>query len=87
MFSQIFPARPEIRAPWRVETPRDMNPQTPDQLLSLEKAARRLDISPRSLYRVIARGELPCPVKIGRSSKLCQSDLDAYLQALKAIRP
>ena len=60
--------------------------ESTEHLMSLSIAAKRLDISLRSLYRLIARREIPPPVKVGRSSKLCQSDLDNYLQTLKAKR-
>jgi excisionase family DNA binding protein len=63
-----------------------MNTHTTEQLMSLPKAARQLDVSLRAIYRLIAREELPPPVKVGRSSKLCQSDLDLYMQTLKNRR-
>lgn len=58
----------------------------PETLLSLPKAARRLDISVRALYRLMARGELPPPVKVGGASKLYESDLGNYLAKLKQRR-
>lgn len=71
--------------------PVTMNNQTttpePDRLVSLSHAAERLDISIRTLYRLIAQKQLPEPVKVGRASKLYQSDLNAYLVNLKANRP
>ena len=58
----------------------------PTELTSLKNAARRLDISLRALYRLIAAGVLPRPVKIGGASKLFVSDLNQYLEGLKAKR-
>ncbi len=58
-------------------------PDTTEQLVSVETAAARLDVSRRSLYRLIARKELPRPLKVGRCSKLCVSDLTAYIQRLQ----
>jgi len=58
-----------------------------EQLLSIPRAAQQLDISVRGLYRLMANGHLPYPVKVGRSSKLCQSDLDRYIEDLKSSRP
>lgn len=58
-------------------------PDTTEQLVSVETAAARLDVSRRSLYRLIARKELPRPLKVGRCSKLCASDLTAYIQRLQ----
>lgn len=58
-------------------------PDTTEQLVSVEAAAARLDVSRRRLYRLIARRELPQPLKVGRCSKLCASDLAAYIQRLQ----
>ncbi len=63
-----------------------MDTSTTDNLISLPKAAARLDISVRALYRLMARNEIPKPVKVGGSSKLFQSDLDAYLEHLRGKR-
>jgi len=67
-------------------TPIATDSNDPDQLVSVSDAASRLDISLRSLYRIIARRELPAPVKVGRLSKLCESDLNSYIQHLKSQR-
>lgn len=63
-----------------------MNTTPTDNLISLPKAAKQLDISVRGLYRLIARKEVADPVKIGGSSKLFESDLVAYTQRLKRER-
>jgi predicted DNA-binding transcriptional regulator AlpA len=67
-------------------TPPATNPETNEHLISLPVAPSRLDVSLRSFYRLIAQGELPPPVKVGRSSKMFQSDLSGYVQKLKAQR-
>ena len=59
---------------------------TLDALVSLREAARRLDLSIRAVYRLIARGDLPRPVKVGGASKLYQSDLTCFLDGLKEQR-
>jgi predicted DNA-binding transcriptional regulator AlpA len=69
-----------------VMTPPATNPEADEQLISLPAAASRLDISLRGFYRLIAQGDLPPPVKVGRSSKMFQSDLSGYVQKLKAQR-
>jgi len=56
------------------------------QLLGLDKVAEILDISLREVYRLIACGELPKPVKIGRLSKLPSSDVLDYIERLKSAR-
>ena len=57
-----------------------------DSLMSLPNAAKQLDISVRGLYRLIARKDMPTPVKVGSSSKLFKSDLDDYKACLKEQR-
>jgi len=63
-----------------------MNTTPTDNLISLPHAAKQLDISVRGLYRLIACKEMPAPVKIGGSSKLFESDLEAYKAQLKNKR-
>ena len=58
-----------------------------DNLIDFQEVAHQLgDISERSVRRLIARGDLPQPVKILRSPRLYQSDVRAYLEQLKAKR-
>jgi len=59
---------------------------TPEKLISLRSTAERLDLSLRGVYRLIARGQLPRPVKVGASTKFFESDLQAYLATLQAQR-
>ena len=66
-----------------------MEPQTPDnepRLLKLGEVAKTLGVCVRSVRRAIARGELPKPVRVGRSVRLFQSDVVAYLQRLRQQR-
>ena len=55
-------------------------------LLTLPQAARELAVSKRTLERLIAAGEFPSPVKIGRSSRIPSTDLTTYLGKLLAQR-
>lgn len=57
-----------------------------ERLISLDKVAELLDISEREVYRLIAAGELPRPVKIGRLSKLPLGEVLAYIEKLKSMR-
>jgi predicted DNA-binding transcriptional regulator YafY len=66
-------------------TPATPSTQT-EQLVSLPAAAAKLDVSLRSLYRLIALREIAPPIKVMRSSKLFISDLDSYLHRLKSQR-
>jgi len=62
-------------------------PVATDRLLSLRNVAARLDLSVRAVYRLMARGDLPPPVKAGGASRLHESDVSAYLERLKQNRP
>jgi excisionase family DNA binding protein len=57
-----------------------------ERLINMEKVAELLDISEREVYRLIAAGELPKPVKIGRLSKLPLGEVLAYIEKLKSMR-
>jgi excisionase family DNA binding protein len=55
-------------------------------LITLEQAAQRLAISRRTLERLIAAGEFPSPLKLGRASRLAVDDIDSYCAQLRARR-
>ncbi|MDQ8195027.1 helix-turn-helix domain-containing protein [Coraliomargarita sp. SDUM461004] len=57
-----------------------------EQLHSMKSVANRISLSVREVYRLIAKGELPKPVKVGRASRLFESDIQTYLERLKANR-
>lgn len=59
---------------------------TNDKLLRIPAVAEVLDVSVRQVWRLIAREELPRPVRIGRSVKLFVSDLESYMDRLKSQR-
>jgi len=50
--------------------------------LSTKEAARRLGITPRTLYRFIDNGDLPA-YRMGRVIRLQQSDVDAYIETCR----
>ena len=55
--------------------------------MDLEEVAEKLgNISTRSVRRLIARGDLPQPVKVLSSPRLYHSDVAAYLEGLKQKR-
>lgn len=56
-------------------------------LLTIDEAAKRLAISKRTLEREIAAQRFPKPLKIGRSSRVPESDVQAYVAALRSERP
>lgn len=48
------------------------------RLLDVLAVARRLDVSPKTVRRMITRGELPVH-RLGRLIRISPQDLDAYL--------
>jgi len=48
--------------------------------LSTQEAAKRLGITPRTLYRFIDHGELPA-YRLGRVIRLKQEDVDRFIEA------
>ena len=61
--------------------------QEEDRLMDLEEVAEKLgNISTRSVRRLIAKGDLPKPVKVLSSPRLYHSDVTAYLEKLKQKR-
>jgi excisionase family DNA binding protein len=48
--------------------------------LSTQDAARRLGVTPRTLYRFIDLGELP-GYRLGRVIRLKASDVDAFIES------
>jgi excisionase family DNA binding protein len=47
--------------------------------LSTQEAARRLGVTPRTLYRFIDQGELPA-YRLGRVIRLKADDVDAFIE-------
>jgi excisionase family DNA binding protein len=54
-----------------------------DSLLTLEKVAGLLSVTKRTVYRLIAKGELAKPHKVGHSVRFFVSDISAYFEKLK----
>ncbi len=55
--------------------------------MDLDEVAQMLgNISTRSVMRLIARGDLPKPVKVLSSPRLYHSDIVTYLERLKQKR-
>lgn len=52
------------------------------QLIKLNDFARRISVSPRTIYRRIDEGILPKPLKQGRHSYFYESDLADYLTSI-----
>ena len=62
-------------------------PSQEDRLIDFKEVAHLFgDVSERSVRRLIARGDLPRPVKVLSSPRLYHSDVRAYLERLKNKR-
>lgn len=57
-----------------------------ERLLPLAEVAVLMGVCRRTVYRLIAGGELPQPVKIGASSRLPESEVARYVEQQKAKR-
>ena len=55
-------------------------------LVSFEEAGVILSESSRTVYRLVAAGELPQPVKVRHSSRLLVQDLITYVDRLTKTR-
>ena len=54
--------------------------QARPQLLTVSEVAEMLRVSDMTVYRLIKAGDLPA-VRVGRSFRVSDSDVDAYLAA------
>ena len=64
----------------------NQSPELP-QLLTIEQAAQRLAVNKRTLYREIARGCFPKPIKIRRMARIRAEDLLRYVDSLTSGQP
>jgi predicted DNA-binding transcriptional regulator AlpA len=71
-----------------IEGSMDSSPSSQDdRLIDFKETAHLLgDISERSVRRLIARGDLPRPVKVLSAPRLYRSEVFAYLEKLKTKR-
>jgi predicted DNA-binding transcriptional regulator AlpA len=53
----------------------------PPELLSAQAVSRMLGIGTRSLWRYIAAGKVPRPVRIGRAVRWRRLELDDWIKA------
>ena len=60
-------------------------PEATDGWLSTQAAARRLGVTPRTLYRFIDHGDLPA-YRMGRVIRLKASEVDAFIESTR-IQP
>ena len=60
-------------------------PPVPERLLTVAQVAERCQVSPRSVRRWIDEGDLPV-VRLGRSVRVSENDLAAFLNRCKSTR-
>lgn len=56
------------------------------QLLSVRDAAVRLNVSVRLVWKLIARGDLPQPLRIGATRRFRPEDITIYIDRLTQAR-
>ena len=54
-----------------------------DKLLALPEVRDAVGLSSATLYRMIERGDFPCPVKIGRAARWPASEIKAFIEKQK----
>ena len=64
----------------------DHNADHTDPLLTVQEIAMKLNRCTRSIWRMVANGELPPPILVGHSRRWYQADLNAYLAQQTAKR-
>lgn len=57
-----------------------------DKMIGIPVVAECLDVSVRTVWRLIREEELPKPVKVGRCTRMYLSDLKDYMERLKKQR-
>jgi len=58
-----------------------------DPLLTIAEVAQRLRICSRGVWRLVARGDLRPPVKVGAAARWLESEINMYLDKIKQERP
>jgi excisionase family DNA binding protein len=57
-----------------------------ERLMTVQEVAALLSSSVRQVWRLIAKGDLAKPVRVGRSARIPSGDWEAYLQKLRVER-
>jgi excisionase family DNA binding protein len=58
-----------------------MNDQPVTQLINAEQVANILNISERTLWRLVSAGKVPQPVRIGRSARWRVHEIHAWIES------
>ena len=65
---------------WSREFPRGRNGLSKSRFLTVQEVAELMRVSSMTVYRLIKAGELPA-VRVGRSFRVSEPDVDAYLSS------
>lgn len=57
-----------------------------DRMMTLAEVAEAMNVTQRHVYRLIAAGEFPQPIRVGRCVRVPLSEFRAYLERLKQER-
>ena len=63
-----------------------LNEYPDDSMIALGEFADLCRVTKRTVYRLIAKKELPQPLKVGHSVRFLKSDVTAYFERLKLQR-
>jgi predicted DNA-binding transcriptional regulator AlpA len=63
-----------------------VSPPLPPELLTAPQVAALLGVSPRLVWRLAERGELPRPLHIRRCSRWRRADVLSYIERLAATQ-
>lgn len=55
----------------------------PEHFLTIDEVAEALRIHRTQLYKLVQTGELPKPVKLGRSSRYLKSEIEQFMLDLR----
>lgn len=57
-----------------------------ERFIGLRELSETLDVTTRTIYRMIQSGLIPKPVKVGHSVRFPVSDVESYIERLKQSR-
>jgi excisionase family DNA binding protein len=58
-----------------------------DPLLTIKDLAQLYKITPRTIYKKVAKGELPTPIRLGpRRTRWRSSEIKAHIDSLRPIK-
>lgn len=58
-----------------------------ESMYSVKEVAEKLKVCPRTVWRLVQRGELPHYVKVGSSARWVCAEIAAYIERIKSLRP